>query len=611
MVSNSRTKQWPLLVALAGLSACATIEIAPEDCPPGTQMLEGCPPIGAVADEFIADLYAQRTWVKPSELTIDPIALGRDAKVPINQVRAKFIGSADIDGLNSLAAKLWLIENAEHTVDVVYYIFRDDLVGMAMLGALCDAVHRGIDVRIMVDSLGSVSFGKDNLKALESCAIDAGFIRNADGEVTIHKARVQAVIFNAASRIFVNHNRRSHDKLLVVDGHFHEKSAVMTGGRNISLDYYGILADGSPNPHSYRDAEIFLRGESRAVEELDTVGEVSEVYYSLLFLFKNNKFLTMSRMSDPRKSYSDERQDFHDSLAALKELPNFEETFAAMPEYVSQDFHSAEVRLVHQLTNLTNKKVVANAVENAYLNPNSIAAVFEKFDEREFQDYQIISPYLFAAQYKDNDGNIELDEAEAVLELLDKYPQITFEIITNSVLTSDNFFAQSVIDMDLAPRLLLSKEAQHQWLSKLEEGEFNPEFVESDAWRKMINHPQLKIYETGRLDDLTLGGDAEYSKLHAKYVVSDDDGFVGTTNFDYRSRLYNNEMGFFFTSPGLAEDLRRNSEFLFGTSYLWGSPEWLEMRKRVMELDGNKAFMTRKQRTIYKTLRSTGLQWYF
>ena len=79
MVSNSRTKQWPLLVALAGLSACATIEIAPEDCPPGTQMLEGCPPIGAVADEFIADLYAQRTWVKPSELTIDPIALGRDA----------------------------------------------------------------------------------------------------------------------------------------------------------------------------------------------------------------------------------------------------------------------------------------------------------------------------------------------------------------------------------------------------------------------------------------------------------------------------------------------------------------------------------------------------
>lgn len=599
------------MIWLAGLSACVSIEIAPDDCPPGTQKLAGCPPVGAVTDEFIGDLYARRAWVEPSELTIDPIALGRDAKIPINKARAKFIGSTDVDGLNSLAAKLWLIEHAEHTVDVVYYIFREDLVGLAMLGALCDAVQRGVDVRIMVDSMGSVSFDKDNLQALESCAIDAGFIRNADGEMTIHKARVQAVIFNAASNIFVNHNRRSHDKLLVVDGHFHEKSAIMTGGRNISLDYYGILADGSPNPHSYRDAEIFLRGETQNIDEPDTVGEVSEIYYSLLFLFKNNKFLTMSRMSDPRKSYRDERQDFRDGLGALKELPEFQKAFATMPEYTSQDFHTAEVRLVHQLTNLTNKKVVANAVENAHLNPNSIATVTDEFDEREFHDYLIVSPYLFAAQYKDSDGNIELDEAVSVLDLLDKYPQRTIEVITNSVLTSDNFFAQSVIDMDMAPRLLLSKEAQNQWLAKVEDGEFNPEFVESEAWTEMINHPRLKIYETGRLDDSTLGGDVEYSKLHAKYIVSDDDGFVGTTNFDYRSRLYNNEMGFFFTSPGLAEDLRRNSEFLLGTSYLWGSPEWLEMRKRLMEQDGSKSFMIRRQRSIYKTLKSTGLQWFF
>ena len=44
-------------------------------------------------------------------------------------------------------------------------------------------------------------------------------------------------------------NRRSHDKLLVVDGVFPGKAMVITGGRNISLSYYGLKADGStPTP---------------------------------------------------------------------------------------------------------------------------------------------------------------------------------------------------------------------------------------------------------------------------------------------------------------------------------------------------------------------------
>jgi phosphatidylserine/phosphatidylglycerophosphate/cardiolipin synthase-like enzyme len=40
----------------------------------------------------------------------------------------------------SLAAKIWSIENAQHTVDATYYIFKPDLVGYAVLGALCNAV---------------------------------------------------------------------------------------------------------------------------------------------------------------------------------------------------------------------------------------------------------------------------------------------------------------------------------------------------------------------------------------------------------------------------------------------------------------------------------------
>lgn len=596
---------------MAGLYACAAVTIKPEGCPEGTQKLEGCPPIGAINDARIAEIYAERTWRSSNELDVDPIEYGRDAKVPINHAQAKFIGSTDEDGLISLAAKLHMIEQADHTIDLVYFIYRDDIVGLALLGALCNAVKRGVDIRIMVDSIGSISLKKKYLKALESCALNAGFIRNADGDLTIYKARVQPVIFNAASRIFVNHNRRSHDKLLITDGYFPDKAFVMTGGRNISLAYYGILPDGSYNPDTYRDAELLLRGGDLDTDKEYGVGAVSEVYYTLLFLFRNNVRLRMTSMRNPNAAYRKERDQMLQSLEDLTALPRLSEQLAIMPAYSSEGFHDARVRLAHELANLTDKNVVNSAVENAELNPNSIMTVLNSIEDDEFTNLQLISPYLFAAQYRDKDKNIVLDEAKDLLKWLDDHPDRTLDIVTNSVLTTDNFFTQAVIDMDLAPRLLLSEEFQEAWLRKPEESEFNPELVESAQWVEMVNHPRLRIYETGTLDDPAFGGDVEHGKQHGKYMVSDDFGFVGTTNFDYRSRLYNNEMGFFFESESLADDMRENTDYLIELSYRWGSPEWLEMRRRLMEEKGGKAWTTRNQRSIYKTLKNTGLQWFF
>ena len=608
---NKRVHLLAVLLLNASLIGCASVEIAPDACPAGTQKLPGCPPLGAIDDEAIADLYDLRTYKSSKELDEDPIEYGRDARIPINNGRAKFIGSSDEDGLRSLAAKLYMIEQAEHTLDLMYYIYRDDIVGLAILGALCDAVERGVDIRIMVDSLGSISLDKKFLRALQSCAINAGFIRNADGELTIYKARVQPVIFNAASRVFVNHNRRSHDKLLVKDGHFPDKAAVMTGGRNVSLAYYGILPDGSHNPDTYRDAELLLRGGIEAPDEDSGVGVVSEVYYTLLFLFRNNSRIQMTGFSNPESAYRKQRALMRESLEDLTALPRLKAQLDQMPTYFNDDYHVAQLRLAHELANLTDKNVVNSAVDNAKLNPNSIMTVLQSIDDSDFDNIQIVSPYLFAAEYKDKDGNVVLDEARNLLEWLDDNPGRSIDIVTNSVLTSDNIFTQAVIDMDLAPRLLLSEEVRAEWLKKTADSEFNPALVESDLWVRMVNHPRLRIYETGRLDDVNLGGDVDYGKQHAKYVVSDDFGFVGTTNFDYRSRLYNNEMGFFFISESLADELRRNTEYLIETSYRWGSPEWLEMRRKLMEQKGSKASITRKQRTIYKTLRNTGLQWFF
>ena len=207
-----------------------------------------------------------------------------------------------------------MIDNAKHTLDATYYIFKRDLVGDSMLGALCNAVKRGVDVRFMVDSIGSMDSNHRGLKALETCAADAGFMRNADGQVTTRKARVQVAI----SKIFVNANRRSHDKLMVVDGSFPDRAMAMTGGRNISLSYYGIKADGSPDPDTYMDAEILVRTSGSRTSNEETVGEVSEAYFTLLFFFENNHRLRPARSSLARKTYNELRKTAQARLSRIR-----------------------------------------------------------------------------------------------------------------------------------------------------------------------------------------------------------------------------------------------------------------------------------------------------
>ena len=118
------------------------------------------------------------------------------------------------------------------------------------------------------------------------------------------------------------------------------------------------------------------------------------------------------------------------------------------------------------------------------------------------------------------------------------------------------------------------------------------------------------MYETGRLDSVLLGGDRKYGKLHAKFLVNEDVGFIGTTNFDYRSRLYNNEMGFFFHDPELAADVHASFDYLVDSSYLWGSPEWLQLRRAVMDQGGMKGRSTKRQRGWYGFFKKTGIIWW-
>jgi hypothetical protein len=453
-----------------------------------------CPPADAIKDERISLLHQRRSWKDYSSLPVDPIQLASRAKKPVMPARTKIIGLSQDDTHRSLAAKLWMIENAQYTIDLVYYIFKRDKVGYAVLGALCNAVKRGVDIRVIVDSLGSIHPTHSELKALNGCADDAGYMRNDDGQLTTSRARIQVVIFNALSRptSLLQLNRRSHDKLLLVDGHFPDKAIMMTGGRNISLAYYGFHADGSADPTAYRDLEILLRPAAGDSLESVTVGNVSSIYYRLLFRNKGNKRI---RSGFNQHTENKQRELAQQGLVFIKNLPYIQEKMADILSYMNTGFHDSKVRLIHELDNLSNDDVITAVEENKSRNPNSLTHIFSKTTDIESSSdsgdtVRFVSPYLFVAEYYDRDGKLVFDGAKEIHDWLDKHPNGRLEIITNSVLTSDNFFAQSIIDMDLGPRLLLSPELREAWLSESGESESSSDLVASAAWKKQINHPR-------------------------------------------------------------------------------------------------------------------------
>ena len=598
--------RYRLTLVLAGallLSACAHTGTKPATAP---ESLFG--------GDFEFRNYEQRTWVPPDEVSFDPVAVGESIRAPVNAARTKILGPDYDDSVKSLAAKLWMIDNARYTIDAVYYIFKRDTVGYAVLGALCNAVQRGVDVRLMIDSGGSIHPTHSELDSLLTCADQAGYVLDASGKPTARKARVQVVIVNAISRVFVPVNRRSHDKLLVMDGHARERAMVMTGGRNISVSYYGISDDGTPDPTAYQDMEMILRPALDTSGEKNAVGDVSIIYYSLLFLNEGNKLVKPPAAgSGTRGGYARQRQIFQDKLEFLKNLPVIKSNLESMPAFLGDGFSESTVQLAHELGNLTNRNAVTGAQENLAANRNSIQVIAGAgLRQQPPKRLRIVSPYLFMATYEgDDSGRSDYDDVRFLLQLLEDHPDSTIEIVTNSALTSDNPFAQAVIDMETAPRLLLTPEVIEKWREGYVKDEPPRELVESQEWRELVSNPRLRIYETGRIDAVEFGGTQTYGKLHAKFIIADGAGFVGTHNFDYRSRLFNNEFGFFFRGDALYEDLSAEFDRLKTKSYAWGSPEWLEMRRALLKQGGIKPLSSRFQRWLYKVSKATGLEWLY
>ena len=115
-------------------------------------------------------------------------------------------------GADGFLSRMQMINAAERTLDLQYFIFRGDETGRLLTGAVLHAADRGVHVRVLVDD-GETVAGDDQITLLEAHPSIEIRIFNPfayRGHTTLFRA--VEFMFNA-SRL----DYRMHNKLLVVD----------------------------------------------------------------------------------------------------------------------------------------------------------------------------------------------------------------------------------------------------------------------------------------------------------------------------------------------------------------------------------------------------------
>jgi cardiolipin synthase len=147
------------------------------------------------------------------------------------------------DGASAYDELLRLINGAEHTIHAMTFILGRDEVGRAIVDALARKAREGVQVRLLLDSLGCFYTRGKFVQPL----------RDAGGQVGIFMPMLPL-------RRKWSAHLRNHRKIVVVDG-----EVAMIGGMNLSRNFMGPGQD----PDRFLDAAVFVRG--AAVHDADNI----------------------------------------------------------------------------------------------------------------------------------------------------------------------------------------------------------------------------------------------------------------------------------------------------------------------------------------------------
>jgi putative cardiolipin synthase len=395
-------------------------------------------------------------------------------------------------GVDGFLTRVQMIDSAQKTLDLQYFIFRGDETGRLLTDALVRAADRGVRVRVLVDDGDAVS-GDEQIVALDA---------HPSVEVRIfnpfaYRGHLRAI---RAVEFFFNTSRldyRMHNKLLVVDN-----SVALVGGRNIGNQYFQM------DPRSqFADDDVFTAGPIAR-----QLSMTFDEYWNSRFAIpvkalpgsaiKTNE-LAQHRVAGRRR---EEMRPLESPGLDYVALIATGEPYAGMV--------SGRLPLIWApaavICDSPDKHKVASGAVAGRLMESAVAAAARGVKS----ELLMVTPYFVPSD----------DEMQLLLDLRARHANV--RILTNSLQSAPELAAQSGYMRFRVPLLMQG--------------------VDLHEARSFLGNAR----GSGQTKRISSYGNFA---LHAKIIVFDRDRvFMGSMNFDQRSRRLNTEIGLIIDSPELA-----------------------------------------------------------
>jgi len=401
-------------------------------------------------------------------------------------------------GVDGFLARVQMIDAAERTLDLQYFIFRTDETGKLLAAAVLRAADRGVRVRLMLDD-GETKPGDEQMAALDA---------HPQIEIRVYNpfAYRGSSLFLRGLEFSFNSARldyRMHNKLMVADN-----SIALVGGRNVGDQYFQI------DPESqYADDDVFAAGPM--VQRLSaTFDEFWNCALAIPARALTKGMTSEAALAKYREVLTAHRQQVKaDGMDYSTRIASGEPLASILSGKLPLIW--ARAQLVYDSPD--KKSVDKGEMVGRLMHKPVAAAVADVQSE-----LLMISPYLIPG-----------DEGMQLFADLRKR-NVTVRILTSSLEATTVILAQAGYMKYRVPLL-----------------EMGAELYEI---RSLLGNSR----GSGQTASISRFGN--YS-LHAKLFVLDRQRlFIGSMNFDQRSMHLNTEIGLIIDSPELAQQAARRFE---------------------------------------------------
>ena len=402
------------------------------------------------------------------------------------------------DPLEALAARIHLIDKAEKTLDLQYYIWDNDKIGSLALHSIIKAADRGVKVRLLMDD--------NNAKKMEGIYLALDQHKNIDVRLynpyRFRHYRAMDMVLDL-KRI----NRRMHNKSFIADNQI-----ALIGGRNMSNQYYNVS-----DSYQFSDVDVMLVGSAS-----DEIVHSFDEYWNDDYAFPVKKIVNPRHYSLRFDSLKQQLEQ-HSQNISVQNYLDLATRSHAFENWLNSSIQFDWVKA--EIVSDSPSKIRSKAKKEQHLNFQLLNRL-----EKPEQSVDIISAY-FVPEKKGEKMLSELAQNN-----------IQVRVLTNSFKANDVFLVHAFYGK-YRKNLLKDNVDLYEFLSVPE--------------TENLNANTEEIAEKAKV---SLKGLSQ-SSLHAKLMAIDQKQvFIGSFNFDPRSAYLNTEIGVLLDSPNLARAVHQTMD---------------------------------------------------